>query len=81
MLPETNIFTPKNGWLEHDPFLLGLGLFSGELCYKDLSSRKVVRIYLRGHLRGHSASLRVGIPPVFTYAWLTRVDFLTKAQR
>ena len=28
-LPETNIFAPKNGWLEYDPFLLGFGLFSG----------------------------------------------------
>ena len=29
-LPETNIFAPKNGWLEYDPFLLGIfGLFSG----------------------------------------------------
>ena len=28
-LPETNIFTPKNGWLEYNPFLLGFGLFSG----------------------------------------------------
>ena len=27
-LPETNIFA-ENGWLEDDPFLLGLGLFSG----------------------------------------------------
>ena len=28
-LPETNISaTPKNGWLEYDPFLLGFGLFS-----------------------------------------------------
>ena len=31
-LPETNIFAPKNGWLEYDPFLLGLGLFSGANC-------------------------------------------------
>ena len=22
-LHETNIFAPKNGWLEYDPFLLG----------------------------------------------------------
>ncbi len=29
-LPETNSeFTPENGWLEYDPFLLGFGLFSG----------------------------------------------------
>ena len=28
-LPETNIFAPKNGWLEYEPFLLGFGLFSG----------------------------------------------------
>ena len=28
-LPETNIFAPENGWLEYDPFLLGLGNFSG----------------------------------------------------
>ena len=28
-LPETNIFAPKNGCLEYDPFLLGFGLFSG----------------------------------------------------
>ncbi len=26
--PKTNI-SPKNGWLEYDPFLLGFGLFSG----------------------------------------------------
>ena len=32
-LPETNIFTPENGWLEYDPFLLGFGLFSGASCY------------------------------------------------
>ena len=31
-LPETNIFAPKNGWLENDPFLLGPGLFSGASC-------------------------------------------------
>ena len=30
-LPETNIFAPKNGWLEYDRFLLGFGLFMGEL--------------------------------------------------
>ena len=30
-LPETNIFAPKNGWLEYDPFLLGFGLFSGAM--------------------------------------------------
>ena len=30
-LPETNIFAPKNGWLEDDPFLLGPGLFSGAM--------------------------------------------------
>ena len=28
IFPETNIFA-ENGWLEDDPFLLGLGLFSG----------------------------------------------------
>ena len=28
-LLETNIFAPKNGWLEYDCFLLGPGLFSG----------------------------------------------------
>ena len=26
-LPETNIFAPKNGWLEYDPFLLGRLIF------------------------------------------------------
>ena len=32
-LPETNSeFTPENGWLEDDPFLLGFGLFSGANC-------------------------------------------------
>ena len=31
-LPETNSeFTPENGWLEDDRFLLGFGLFSGAL--------------------------------------------------
>ena len=31
--PETNIFAPKNGWLEYQfPFLLGPGLFSGAKC-------------------------------------------------
>ena len=30
--PETNSeFTPENGWLEYDPFLLGFCLFSGAL--------------------------------------------------
>ena len=29
-LPEMNI-SPKNGWLEDDPFLLGLGLCSGAM--------------------------------------------------
>ena len=29
-IPETNsYFTPENGWLEYDPFLLGFGTFSG----------------------------------------------------
>ncbi len=28
-LPETNIFAPKNGWLEYYSFLLGFGLFPG----------------------------------------------------
>ena len=32
-LPETNSeFTPENGWLEDDPALLGLGLFSRASC-------------------------------------------------
>ena len=32
-LPETNSeFTPENGWLEDDPFLLGPGLFSEANC-------------------------------------------------
>ena len=31
-LPETNSeFTPENGWLEYDRFLLGPGLFSGAM--------------------------------------------------
>ena len=31
-LPETNSeFTPKNGWLEYDSFLLGWPIFRGEL--------------------------------------------------
>ena len=29
-LPETNIFAPRNGWLEYDPFLLGRPIFR---CY------------------------------------------------
>ena len=38
-LPETNIFAPKNGWLEYDPFLLGFGLFSGAfaVCFREWS--------------------------------------------
>ena len=29
-VPETNSkFAPENGWLEDDPFLLGVSLFSG----------------------------------------------------
>ena len=28
---ETNIFTPENGWLEYDCFLLGWPIFGGEL--------------------------------------------------
>ena len=33
-LPETNSeFTPENGWLEYDRFLLGPGLFSGASCF------------------------------------------------
>ena len=30
-LPETNIFAPKNGWLEYDSFLLGRPIFRGEV--------------------------------------------------
>ena len=30
-MAETNIFAPKNGWLEYDPFLLGRPIFRGEL--------------------------------------------------
>ena len=33
-LPETNI-TPENGWLEYDPFLLGFGLFSGRVSFRE----------------------------------------------
>ena len=25
-------FTPENGWLEDDPFLFGIPLFSGAIC-------------------------------------------------
>ena len=31
-LPETNIFAPRNGWLEYDPLLLGFDQFSGANC-------------------------------------------------
>ena len=40
-LPETNIFAPKNGWLEYKPFLLGWHIFRGEL----LVSGRVVSGY------------------------------------
>ena len=30
-LPGTNSKRSENGWLEYDPFLLGVGLFSGAL--------------------------------------------------
>ena len=30
-LYKSNIFAPENGWLEDDPFLLGPGLFSGDM--------------------------------------------------
>ena len=29
ILPQTNIFAPKNGWLEAKPFLLGRPIFQG----------------------------------------------------
>ena len=43
ILPETNIFAPKNGWLEYDPFLLGRPIFRGELL---VSGRVEVTSYL-----------------------------------
>ena len=33
-LPETNI-TPKNGWLEYDPFLLGRPIFRGYVSFRE----------------------------------------------
>ena len=41
-LPETNIFAAVNGWLEDDGFLLGFGLFSGDM----LVSGSVILLYI-----------------------------------
>ena len=34
-LPETNIFAPKNGWLEYKPFLLGRPIFRGYVSFRE----------------------------------------------
>ena len=43
-LPETNSSPLKNGCLEYDPFLLGFGLFSGDM----LVSGRVTRLPFLG---------------------------------
>ncbi len=34
-LPETDILAPENGWLEYDPFLVGLPIFRGYVSFRE----------------------------------------------
>jgi len=43
-LPETNMFAPKNGWLECYFFLLGRPIFSGE----NVSFREGIYLHIPG---------------------------------
>ena len=56
-LPETNIFAPKNGWLEYDPFLLGF--------------RPIFRGYVKVNFR-EGSSTNHWVPLLFLPKCLTR---------
>ena len=60
-IPSNNDFTPENGCLEDDPFLLGYGLFSGAFA---VSSREAISRRKRpSHVKNDIKS------PMFIYTW------------
>ena len=60
-LPETNSkFTPENGWLEYDSFLLGWPIFRGELLVSGRVQKEISEPIHWGSALAHSQLLPLG---------------------
>ena len=58
-LPETNLFSPENGWLEDDFFLLGWPIFRGYVSFEECIKMLPISKKAHGKNGMHSEAVNV----------------------